>query len=117
MSKIHLRILEMSTNFFKETIFEKAIAKIKERLSHFRVGNSLDKAIDMAALVDESQFTTITEYVQSALDEGADVFQPEIDLPVGGYYYKPTLITNVSTVSRVVQEEIFGPVAVAMPFR
>lgn len=101
----------------QETIFEKAIGKIKERLSHFRVGNSLDKAIDMAALVDESQYTTIEEYVQSARDEGGDVFQPDIDLPVGGYYYKPTLITNVSTVSRVVQEEIFGPVAVAMSFR
>jgi len=71
----------------------------------------------MAALVDESQYTTIEEYVQSARDEGGDVFQPDIDLPVGGYYYKPTLITNVSTVSRVVQEEIFGPVAVAMSFR
>ena len=38
-------------------------------------------------------------------------------MPTNGFYCKPTLITNVSTVSRVVQEEIFGPVAVAMPFR
>ena len=75
------------------------------------------QAIDMAALVDESQFTTISEYVQSAIEEGGDIFQPDIDLPAHGFYYKPTLITNVSTVSRVVQEEIFGPVAVALPFR
>lgn len=101
----------------QETIFDKAIAKIKERLTHFRVGSSLDKCIDMAALVDESQYKTIDEFVQSAIAEGADVFQPDIKLPQNGFYYKPTLITNVSTVSRVVQEEIFGPVACAMPFR
>ena len=71
----------------------------------------------MAALVDESQMKTIEEYVESARQEGGDVFQPDINLPNGGYFYKPTLITNVSTVSRVVQEEIFGPIAVAMPFR
>ena len=71
----------------------------------------------MAALVDESQYKTIDEFVQSAIAEGADVFQPDIKLPQNGFYYKPTLITNVSTVSRVVQEEIFGPVACAMPFR
>ena len=71
----------------------------------------------MAALVDESQMKTIEEYVESARQEGGDVFQPDINLPNGGFFYKPTLITNVSTVSRVVQEEIFGPIAVAMPFR
>lgn len=71
----------------------------------------------MAALVDESQMKTIEEYVESARQEGGDIFQPDINLPSGGYFYKPTLITNVSTVSRVVQEEIFGPIAVAMPFR
>lgn len=86
----------------------------------------------MAALVDQSQSTTIEEYLQSARDEGAEIFQPDIEvsdlfatnmllfslkLPQNGFYCKPTLITNVQTVSRVVQEEIFGPVAVAMPFR
>ena len=71
----------------------------------------------MAALVDESQSKTIEEYIESARSEGGDVFQPDIEIPTNGFYCKPTLITNVSTVSRVVQEEIFGPVAVAMPFR
>ena len=58
----------------------KAIEKIKLRLKSFRVGNSLDKAVDMAALVDESQSTTIEEYLQSARDEGADIFQPDIEV-------------------------------------
>lgn len=49
------------------------VAKLKERLTHFRLGDSLDKAVDMGALVDESQKRTISEYVESARKEGADV--------------------------------------------
>ena len=64
----------------QETIFDQAIEKIKLRLKSFRVGSSLDKAVDMAALVDESQSTTIEEYLQSARDEGADIFQPDIEV-------------------------------------
>ena len=47
--------------------------KLKERLTHFRVGDSLDKAVDMGAIVDESQRKSIEEYVESARQEGADV--------------------------------------------
>lgn len=57
----------------QETIFDKFIAKIKTRLTHFRVGDSLDKTMDMGAIVDESQRATVEEYVQSARDEGAQV--------------------------------------------
>ena len=57
----------------QETIFDKFIGKLKERMQHLRVGSQLDKAVDMGALVDQSQMRTITEFVQSARDEGADV--------------------------------------------
>lgn len=71
----------------------------------------------MGALVDESQLTTIKKYVQTAIDEGGEVFQPKIKLPENGFFYPPTLITNVQTSSTVFLEEIFGPVAVLLPFR
>ena len=85
----------------------------------------MDKCIDMGALVDKSQLDTCEEYVQSAIDEGADVYQPEMakkecetrNQKEGCYYYPPTMVTNVSTVSRVVREEIFGPVLAVMRFR
>jgi aldehyde dehydrogenase (NAD+) len=80
-----------------------------------RVGHSLDKVIDMGAVVSEDQKRTIEEYVESAKAEGADVFQ--IPYPEKGCFYPPTLITGVNTASRVVEEEIFGPVLVALPFR
>merc|ERR1719391_787451 len=98
----------------QQPVFDKFIAKLKTRLSHFRIGKTLDKTIDMSAIVDESQRKSVAEFVEEARDEGADVFQ--IDCPPG-CFYPPTLITGVNTASRVVMEEIFGPVLVALPFR
>jgi len=96
------------------TVFDKFITKLKTRLGQFRIGHSLDKTIDMAAIVDESQRKSVADFVEEARDEGADVFQTECP---PGCFYPPTLITGVNTASRVVMEEIFGPVLVALPFR
>lgn len=57
----------------QEPIYEKMVNKLKERLTHFRVGNSLDKTMDMGAIVDESQRKSIEEYVEEARKEGAEV--------------------------------------------
>merc|ERR1711962_269580 len=98
----------------QKTVFDKFITKLKTRLGQFRIGHSLDKTIDMAAIVDESQRKSVADFVEEARDEGADVFQTECP---PGCFYPPTLITGVNTASRVVMEEIFGPVLVALPFR
>jgi len=98
----------------QEPVFHKFIEKLKTRLGNFRIGKSLDKTVDMAAIVDESQRKSVAEYVEGARAEGADIFQ--IDAPEG-CFYPPTLITGVNTASKVVMEEIFGPVLVALPFR
>lgn len=57
----------------QETIHDKFIDKLKQRLTHFRVGSSLDKTMDMGAIVDESQRASVAEYVDSARKEGAEV--------------------------------------------
>merc|ERR1711962_706666 len=98
----------------QQPVFEKFVGKLKTRLGHFRIGNTLDKTIDMAAIVDESQRKSVAEFVEEARAEGADVFQT--DCPPG-CFYPPTLVTNVNTCSRIVMEEVFGPVLVALPFR
>ena len=64
------------------------------------------QGVDMGAIVSASQLKTITEYVQGAKLEGADVFQPNIPIPENGFFYPPTLITNVQTVSKCVSEEV-----------
>ncbi|XP_038639391.1 aldehyde dehydrogenase family 16 member A1 isoform X2 [Scyliorhinus canicula] len=104
----------------QESIADDLIYRLKQRMQRLRVGDSLDKGIDMSALVDESQKKTITEYVEEAKAEGADVYQMCEGMhqkTPKGLFYPPTLITNVNTVSRVVREEIFGPVLVALTFR
>merc|ERR1719340_517462 len=98
----------------QSTVFDKFISKLKTRLGSFRIGHSLEKTIDMAAIVDESQRKSVADFVEEARDEGADVFQTECP---PGCFYPPTLITGVNTASRVVMEEIFGPVLVALSFR
>jgi len=101
----------------QETVFDKLIAKLRTRMDHLIVKNQMDKCMDMGALVDESQMTSVSELVEDARKEGAEIYQSPCPLPKSGLFYPPTLITNVQTVSRVVVEEIFGPVLVALPFR
>lgn len=57
----------------QETIMPKLVSKLKERMSHLRVGDSLDKAIDVGAIVDESQRKTVEDFVEQARQEGAEV--------------------------------------------
>jgi aldehyde dehydrogenase (NAD+) len=101
----------------QENIAESFIAKLKRRMATLRVGDSLDKNIDIGAVVDPIQYANIDRYVKIGVAEGAHIFQPDSPLPAQGCYYPPTLLTNVSPASTVVQEEIFGPVLVAMSFR
>ena len=90
----------------QESCSEQLIKKIKERMSHLRLGNSLDKCVDMGAIVDSSQKKSIDEFVQDAKNSGAEVFQSCATMPDTGCFYPPTLVTNVQPVSRIVQEEV-----------
>jgi aldehyde dehydrogenase (NAD+) len=101
----------------QEDVAERFIAKLKTRMGHLRVGDPLDKCIDMGAIVDQSQWDTVDGWVKSGVKEGGDLFQPDIALPEGGLFYKPTLISNLDPAAEIVQEEIFGPVLVSLTFR
>jgi aldehyde dehydrogenase (NAD+) len=101
----------------QENVAEKFIRKLKNRMGHMRVGDPLDKAIDMGAIVDRSQWDTVDGWVKTGLTEGGDVFQPDIQMPEKGLFYKPTLITGLDPAAATVQEEIFGPVLVSLTFR
>ncbi|EDO38308.1 predicted protein [Nematostella vectensis] len=100
----------------QETCAQRMIKKIKERMTHLRLGDPLDKSIDMGAIVDPSQQKSVAKMVEEARAEGAEVYQKCASLP-SGCYYPPTLITNVQPVSKIVMEEVFGPVLVVLTFR
>jgi aldehyde dehydrogenase (NAD+) len=101
----------------QESIEDKFIAKLKTRMESLRIGHALDKAIDIGAVVDKNQLQTIADYVDIGVKEGGELFQPNCPMPETGYYHLPTLFTGVSPSDTIVQEEIFGPVLVAMSFR
>ena len=97
-----------------QTIF---IRKLKARMKKLRVGDALDKTIDIGAVVDKVQIKTISDLVQLGIDEGGTMWQPSNSCPKEGYFYPPTLFTDVSPSSTLAQEEVFGPVLVSMSFR
>jgi aldehyde dehydrogenase (NAD+) len=101
----------------QENVAQKFIQKLKARMEHMRVGDPLDKAIDMGAIVDQSQWDTVDQWVKTGVSEGAQLFQPDIKLPDKGLFYKPTLLTGLDPAAATVQEEIFGPVLVSLTFR
>jgi aldehyde dehydrogenase (NAD+) len=101
----------------QENVAAKFIQKLKVRMEHLRVGDPLDKSIDMGAIVDQSQWDTIDGWVKTGIAEGGECFQPNIALPEKGLFYKPTLITGLDPAAATVQEEIFGPVLVSLTFR
>lgn len=101
----------------QENIAGPFIDKLKRRMTGLRVGDSLDKGVDIGAVVDPIQYESIDAWVKRGLAEGADIFQPSIDLPERGCYYPPTLLTKVAASAQIAQEEIFGPVLAAMSFR
>ena len=101
----------------QENVADRFISKLKVRMAHLRVGDPLDKCIDMGAVVDQTQWDTIDGWVKTGVKEGGHLFQPDIELPVKGLFYPPTLLSNLDPAASVVQEEIFGPVLVSLTFR
>ncbi|MGN6157041.1 MAG: aldehyde dehydrogenase family protein [Devosia sp.] len=102
----------------QESIEDRFIEKLKRRMANLRVGDPLDKAVDIGALVAPVQVARVRDLVKTGAAEGGQVYEPDIDLPKGGgCFLRPTLITNVSPSHTVATEEIFGPVLVAMSFR
>ncbi|MEM1235337.1 MAG: aldehyde dehydrogenase family protein [Pseudomonadota bacterium] len=89
--------------------------KLRARMATLRVGDPLDKSIDIGAVVDPVQLQTITSMVD-ANTEGETYHAPG-PLPANGCYYPPTLITGLSSASTLMQEEIFGPVLASTTFR
>jgi aldehyde dehydrogenase (NAD+) len=101
----------------EESIAELFLEKIKLRLASFRLGEPLDKCIDMGAVVDPIQRTRIDQLVTQAETEGARIWRAPLREPAVGCYYPPTLITELGTANTAWREEIFGPVLAVMSFR
>jgi aldehyde dehydrogenase (NAD+) len=101
----------------QESIERPFLDKVRRRMATLRVGDPLDKAIDIGAIVAPTQLERITRLVEDGKAAGAEVWQPPDVCPVDGWFYPPTLITGVGPASELAQVEVFGPVLVEMSFR
>ena len=101
----------------QESIETRFIEKLKRRMATLRVGDPLDKAIDIGALVAPVQVERVRDLVRKGVAEGGALYEPDLPLPNAGCFLRPALITAVSPANTVAVEEIFGPVLVEMSFR
>src|ERR1700686_5193651 len=93
------------------------VGKLIRRLGPLRLGDPLDKNTDIGAINSRAQLEKIQGLVESGVEEGAELYQPECRLPERGFWFPPTLFTNVSQSYRIAREEIFGPVLSVLTFR
>ena len=101
----------------QEGIAERFAAKLKRRMATLRLGDPLDKSIDIGPVVAPVQLQRIRDLVQQGVAEGGTLFQADCPLPEKGNYFPPSLFTGVEPASTVMAVEIFGPVAALMTFR
>jgi aldehyde dehydrogenase (NAD+) len=101
----------------QESIHDQLVRKLKRRMATLRLGDPLDKNTDIGAINSKAQLDRITELVESGTAEGAELYQPPCRLPERGWWFAPTVFTNVAQSHRIAQEEIFGPVLSVLTFR
>ena len=103
--------------FVQEGVAEVFHRKLRSRMDKLRIGDPLDKSIDIGAIVDPVQLKSIKRLVDEGLEEGGHRHVAAGDCPSEGSFYPPTFISEVDPACRLMQEEIFGPVLVGTTFR
>jgi len=101
----------------QESVEERLLDKVRARMEKLRIGDPLDKAVDIGAIIAPVQLQKIQRLVAQGVEEGASMWQPSWACPTEGYFFPPTLFTNVAPAAAIAQVEIFGPVLVSMSFR
>jgi aldehyde dehydrogenase (NAD+) len=101
----------------QESVVDDVIAALHRRLTTLRLGDPLDKNTDIGAINSAAQLARIRELTDAGEEEGATRWSPPCELPDRGFWFAPTVFTNVSQAHRIAREEIFGPVLSVLTFR
>ncbi|WP_030210325.1 aldehyde dehydrogenase family protein [Streptomyces sp. NRRL S-87] len=101
----------------QESVHDELLDSLKRRLSTLRLGDPLDKNTDIGAINSEEQLARITALADAGEAEGAERWSPACELPESGYWFAPTLFTNVTQAHTIARDEIFGPVLSVLTFR
>ena len=101
----------------EESVAETVVEMLKRRLATLRLGDPMDKNTDIGAINSKEQLDRIIALVNAGVSEGADRWSPACTLPERGWWFPPTVFTDVSPSHRIAREEIFGPVLSVLTFR
>jgi phenylacetaldehyde dehydrogenase len=103
--------------FVEDKIFDKVVEGVSESAKKIKVGPGMNADTTMGPLVSEEQFRRVRGYMEAGLNEGAKAVVGGKTVGNRGYFVEPTVLVNTKPTMKVVQEEIFGPVVTAMPFK
>ena len=103
--------------YVDHSIFDKFVEGVADRASKIRVGPGLDPLTEMGPLVSHDQLTRVCGYLESGATEGATALTGGQRVGDKGYFVQPTVLVNTKPSMKVIQEEIFGPVVAAIPFK
>jgi aldehyde dehydrogenase (NAD+) len=101
----------------QESVHDDVVAALQRRIGTLRVGDPMDKNTDLGAINSAEQLARVRELTAFGETEGATCWQPDGELPARGYWFKPTVFTDVSPAHRIARDEVFGPVLSVMTFR
>src|ERR1700758_4280200 len=103
--------------FVEKDIFDKVVDGVSKKAEKIRVGPGMNSSSEMGPLVSEEQLNRVCGYLESGFSEGAKAVVGGARQGDKGYFVKPTVLVNTNENMKVVQEEIFGPVVTAIPFK
>ncbi len=101
----------------QESIADEVVRRLLRRVEQLRVGDPLDKNTDVGAINSAAQLARIEELTVAGEAEGATRHTSSCALPSEGYWFAPTVFTDVAQSHRIAREEIFGPVLSVLSFR
>jgi 1-pyrroline dehydrogenase len=98
-------------------IYDNLLTSLTKSVQSVKVGNPLEEGIEMGPMVAKEQLERVEGFVDRARDRGANVLVGGAPIPGRGYFYQPSLVTNVKQDSEIVQKEVFGPVVTVQRFK
>jgi succinate-semialdehyde dehydrogenase/glutarate-semialdehyde dehydrogenase len=103
--------------FVQEGIYDKFAGKLKERIEAQVVGNGMDQGVTLGPLIDNAAVEKVKEHISDARNLGAKVLIGGEPHKLGGHFFQPTILTEVSPKAKLMNEETFGPVAPLIRFK